>query len=128
VRQHGRLVAFANLQVTACREEASVDLMRHRPEAPPGTMDFLFAKVMLHLQAEGYQWFGLGMSPLAGMAERAGTALAAAGPPAVQVRGPLLPLPRPAQLQGQVRTQLGSPLPGHARRAGPGVRWPTSRA
>lgn len=70
VRQHGRLVAFANLQVTTCREEASVDLMRHRPDAPAGTMDFLFAKVMLHLQAEGYQWFGLGMSPLAGMAER----------------------------------------------------------
>ncbi|WP_225864853.1 bifunctional lysylphosphatidylglycerol flippase/synthetase MprF [Ideonella benzenivorans] len=70
VRQHGRLVAFANLQVTACKEEASIDLMRHRPEAPAGTMDFLFARIMLHLQAEGYQRFGLGMSPLAGMAER----------------------------------------------------------
>lgn len=70
VRQQGRLVAFANLQVTACKEEASIDLMRHRPDAPAGTMDFLFARIMLHLQAEGYQRFGLGMSPLAGMAER----------------------------------------------------------
>lgn len=70
VRREGRVIAFANLLVTDAKEEASVDLMRHRPDVPPGTMDFLFAKVMLHLQAEGYQRFGLGMSPMAGMAER----------------------------------------------------------
>ena len=69
-RREGRLIAFANLLVTADGSEASVDLMRYLPEAPPGTMDFLFARIMLHLQAQGFQRFGLGMSPMAGMATR----------------------------------------------------------
>ena len=33
-------------------------------------MDFLFAKILLDLQARGYERCGLGMSPMAGMAER----------------------------------------------------------
>lgn len=70
VRRDGVPIAFANLLVTGASDEAGVDLMRHLPDAPPGTMDFLFAKVMLHLQAEGYQRFNLGMAPMAGMAER----------------------------------------------------------
>ncbi len=69
-RREGRIIAFANLLVTAAKDEASIDLMRYLPDAPPGTMDYLFAKTMLHLQAEGYQRFGLGMAPMAGMAER----------------------------------------------------------
>ncbi len=70
VRQAGTIVAFANLLVTGAHQEASVDLMRYSPLAPPGTMDFLFAQILLHLQAEGYERFGLGMAPMAGMAER----------------------------------------------------------
>lgn len=68
VRQHGQLVAFANLLCTQLKSEASVDLMRQLPLAPPGTMDFLFTRLMLHFQAEGYQRFGLGMAPMSGMA------------------------------------------------------------
>ena len=70
VRREGRVIAFANLLVTEANEEASVDLMRYLPGSPPGTMDFLFAKILLELQARGYERFGLGMSPMAGMAER----------------------------------------------------------
>jgi phosphatidylglycerol lysyltransferase len=70
VRREGVVIAFANLMVTDAKDEASVDLMRFVPTAPPGTMDFLFARIMLYLQAEGYRRFGLGMSPMAGMAER----------------------------------------------------------
>ena len=70
VRREDRVIAFANLLTTAAKDEASVDLMRYLPGSPPGTMDFLFAKILLHLQAEGYARFGLGMSPMAGMAER----------------------------------------------------------
>lgn len=70
VRREGRVIAFINLLATDVREEAEVDLMRYFPDSPPGTMDFLFAKLMLHLQTEGYERFGLGMSPMAGMAER----------------------------------------------------------
>jgi phosphatidylglycerol lysyltransferase len=70
VRRGDRVIAFANLLMTDAKDEASLDLMRYTPDSPPGTMDFLFARVMLHLQAEGFERFGLGMSPMAGMAER----------------------------------------------------------
>lgn len=70
VRRDDRIIAFANLQVTDARDEASVDMMRYAPGAPPGTMDFLFASIMLYLQAEGFQRFGLGMAPMSGMSER----------------------------------------------------------
>lgn len=70
VRHEGRIIAFATLFVTDAAQEACVDLMRHLPDSPPGTMDFLFARILLHLQAEGFQRFGLGMSPMAGMATR----------------------------------------------------------
>jgi phosphatidylglycerol lysyltransferase len=72
VRREGRIIAFANLLTTDLKEEVSIDLMRYGPDAPPGTMDFLIARICLHLQTEGYQRFGLGMSPMAGMAERSG--------------------------------------------------------
>jgi len=70
VSRAGRPIAFANLLATDAKDEASVDLMRYLPDSPPGTMDFLFARIMLHLQQQGYARFGLGMSPMAGMAER----------------------------------------------------------
>jgi phosphatidylglycerol lysyltransferase len=69
VRSGERIVAFATLMTTGLSVEASVDLMRHVPDAPNGTMDFLFTKLLLHFQAQGYQRFGLGMAPLSGMAE-----------------------------------------------------------
>jgi len=69
VRSGGRNVAFATLMTTGANAEASVDLMRHLPDAPNGTMDFLFTKLLLHFHAQGFQRFGLGMAPLSGMAE-----------------------------------------------------------
>lgn len=71
VRQGARLVAFANIWVTGDREELSVDLMRHTPDAPSGVMDFLFVKLMQHGAAAGFRWFNLGMAPLAGMESHA---------------------------------------------------------
>lgn len=69
VRREGRAIAFASVLSTEARREASVDLMRQRPDAPPGTMDFLFAKMMLHFSAAGFERFGLGMAPMSGMAQ-----------------------------------------------------------
>ncbi|MBD9648509.1 bifunctional lysylphosphatidylglycerol flippase/synthetase MprF [Ensifer sp. ENS09] len=66
----GRMVAFANILVTATKEEGTVDLMRFSPDAPKGAMDFLFAQVMEYLKAEGYRTFNLGMAPLSGMSTR----------------------------------------------------------
>lgn len=68
VRQGAQAMAFATLMATQRKIEASADLMRHRHDAPRGSMDFLFAKLLLYFQAQGFQRFGLGMAPLSGMA------------------------------------------------------------
>jgi phosphatidylglycerol lysyltransferase len=70
-RREGRILAFASLLTTATKHEASIDLMRHVEDMPNGTMDFLFAKLMLHFAQDGYARFGLGMAPLSGMAGHA---------------------------------------------------------
>lgn len=67
VRRHGTAIAFANLWATRSRAELSIDLMRFAPGAPRGIMDFLFTELMLWGRAQGYQWFDLGMAPLAGL-------------------------------------------------------------
>jgi phosphatidylglycerol lysyltransferase len=71
VRAGGRIVAFANLWAGDNREELSIDLMRHRLEAPPGVMEYLFIRLMLWGREQGYRWFNLGMVPLAGLADHA---------------------------------------------------------
>jgi len=63
----GNIKAFANLWLTANREEISIDLMRYDPDAEKGIMDFLFAELMLWGKAENYQWFSMGLAPLAGL-------------------------------------------------------------
>ncbi len=65
-----RIVAFANLWLTASHGEASVDLMRHRADAPPGTMDFLLVNLVLWARERGYARFSLGMAPLSGIEDR----------------------------------------------------------
>jgi len=67
VRADGIPAAFANLWATDTRAELSVDLMRFGPDAPRSSMDYLFIELMLWGQREGYQWFNLGMAPLAGL-------------------------------------------------------------
>jgi phosphatidylglycerol lysyltransferase len=69
VRSNSEVVAFANLWRGA-REELSVDLMRYSPDSPHGLMDYLFVKLMLWGREQGYGWFNLGMSPLAGLQNR----------------------------------------------------------
>jgi phosphatidylglycerol lysyltransferase len=72
---NGRLVAFLN-EVPGVRPGvATVDLMRHRREAPNGIMDYLFCELMLRLLEEGYRWFSLGLAPLAGVGDRPGASL-----------------------------------------------------
>lgn len=68
VRQEGRIIGFANVW-TGGRTEASVDLMRHLPEAGHGVMDFMFVEMIGWAQAEGFTWFNLGMAPLAGLGD-----------------------------------------------------------
>ncbi|SEL70695.1 phosphatidylglycerol lysyltransferase [Pseudoxanthomonas sp. GM95] len=70
-RREGKILAFASLLTSDLKQEASIDLMRHVEDMPNGTMDFLFAKLMLHFAQAGYARFGLGMAPLSGMAGHA---------------------------------------------------------
>jgi phosphatidylglycerol lysyltransferase len=68
VRHEERMVAFANIwRGGGNGAEISVDLMRHRPEAPPGTMDLMFIALMDAAKTQGYRWFNLGMAPLSGL-------------------------------------------------------------
>ncbi len=69
MRKEGRIIAFANLWRGASKDEISVDLMRHTPDAPRTIMEALFAKLMLAGRDEGYRWFNLGAAPLAGLVE-----------------------------------------------------------
>jgi phosphatidylglycerol lysyltransferase len=95
VRQNERLLAFANVFEGAGKDELSIDLMRHRTQAPNGVMDFLFVELMLWGAAAGYHWFNLGMAPLAGLGsdklsplwERAGTLLFHYGDPFYNFEG-----------------------------------------
>ena len=70
LRCEGRIVAFANILLTATKEEASIDLMRFAPDAPKGSMDFLFVRLMSELRDQGYRHFNLGMAPLSGLSRR----------------------------------------------------------
>lgn len=61
----GRIVAFATLAPAYDGGRTiSVDLMRHLPDTPNGTMDLLFARLIEWAQEQGYQTFNLGMAPL----------------------------------------------------------------
>jgi phosphatidylglycerol lysyltransferase len=71
----GRLVGFLN-EIPGVRPGvATVDLMRHRRDAPNGLMDYLFSEVMLRAHQDGYRWFSLGLAPLAGVGDGAGAGL-----------------------------------------------------
>ncbi len=71
VRVNGRVAAFATVWESGERAELSIDLMRYRPDAPDGMMDYLLTELMQWGAAQGYQWFNLGMAPLSGFEVRA---------------------------------------------------------
>jgi phosphatidylglycerol lysyltransferase len=71
VRRGSRVIAFANLWLGAGGEELSFDLMRHRPDAPTGVMDYLLAQLLLWGREERFGWCNLGMAPLSGLESRA---------------------------------------------------------
>jgi len=71
VKKDDEVVAFANLWQSGEQEELSIDLMRFHPaKSPNGVMDFLFLHLMLWGKQAGFNWFDLGMAPLAGLEGR----------------------------------------------------------
>jgi phosphatidylglycerol lysyltransferase len=70
-REHGRMLAFANLLEGPRGEELSIDLMRYRTDGP-SVMDFLITSLLLYGKEAGYRTFNLGMAPLASVGEHRG--------------------------------------------------------
>jgi phosphatidylglycerol lysyltransferase len=64
-----KILAFMNSIPSFCKGEATIDLMRHLPDAPPGIMDYLFIKLFFAKKEEGFLRFSLGMAPMAGFRE-----------------------------------------------------------
>lgn len=62
----GRGLAFVNVVPSWRPGETTVDLMRHRPDAPNGIMDVLFARLFLQQREAGFTRFNLGIAPMAG--------------------------------------------------------------
>jgi phosphatidylglycerol lysyltransferase len=67
VKKDSTIAAFANMWVSGVMEEASVDMMRYKPDAPKGIMDYMFTKLILWSQEHNYTWFDLGMAPFSGL-------------------------------------------------------------
>jgi phosphatidylglycerol lysyltransferase len=60
-------LGFAVLWPSGTRAELGIDLMRFRPEAPAGTMDYLIVELMRWGCAQGFGELNLGMAPLTGL-------------------------------------------------------------
>jgi phosphatidylglycerol lysyltransferase len=69
VNSMGEISAFMNEIPSFCKGEATIDLMRHSPDAPPGIMDYLFIKLFYAKKEAGYLRFSLGMAPMSGFRE-----------------------------------------------------------
>ncbi|MGO9931329.1 MAG: bifunctional lysylphosphatidylglycerol flippase/synthetase MprF [Steroidobacteraceae bacterium] len=70
VRRDGAIVAFANIW-RGGRTELSVDLMRYNDAAPKGVVEFMLIECMLWGKTQAFEWFNMGMAPLAGLEEHA---------------------------------------------------------
>ncbi|MCC6148318.1 MAG: lysylphosphatidylglycerol synthetase family protein [Anaerolineaceae bacterium] len=60
----GSRMAFANILPEYGKNAVTIDLMRHRPEAEHGVMDFLFVSLFQWAQVNGFETFDLGLSAL----------------------------------------------------------------
>ena len=65
----GVIEAFVNVVPGLVVGELSIDLMRHRPSAPEGVMDFLFIRLIEWARDNGFATFNLGFSALSGVGE-----------------------------------------------------------
>lgn len=65
----GKIQAFVNIIPSGLAGETTIDLMRHRPDAPNGVMDYLFIKLFQLSKEKGFARFNLGMAPMSGFRE-----------------------------------------------------------
>jgi phosphatidylglycerol lysyltransferase len=62
----GRVQAFMNVVPSYAPGETTIDLMRHRQDAPDGVMDYLFIKLFERQKEKSFSRFNLGMAPMSG--------------------------------------------------------------
>jgi phosphatidylglycerol lysyltransferase len=62
----GKIQAFANIIPSFRPGETTIDLMRHRADAPHGIMDYLFIELFARQKQKGFMRFNLGMAPMSG--------------------------------------------------------------
>jgi phosphatidylglycerol lysyltransferase len=65
----GLVQAFMNIIPSYYPGETTIDLMRHRQDAPDGVMDYLFIKLFARQKEKGFMRFNLGMAPMSGFQE-----------------------------------------------------------
>jgi len=70
VRSDGRILAFAGLVGSAGKAELSVELVRHRANAPMGILDFVLVEAVVWAKNQGYRAVNLGLAPLRGLERR----------------------------------------------------------
>ena len=69
VHPDGRIMAFMNIIRSYAPGETTIDLMRHRRDAPDGIMDGLFVQLFRRQKEKGFARFSLGMAPMSGFRE-----------------------------------------------------------
>ena len=69
VQPDGRILAFVNIIRSYAPGETTIDLMRHRRDAPHGIMDSLFVQLFERQKANGFTRFSLGLAPMSGFRE-----------------------------------------------------------
>lgn len=60
----GRIEAFANIIPSYRSASGNFDLMRRRPDAPDGVMDYLFVRMIALFKERGFEGMNLGFAPL----------------------------------------------------------------
>jgi phosphatidylglycerol lysyltransferase len=69
VKKDTQLLGFTNILRSAGKYELATDLLRYRPAAPKGIINYMLIHCMLWGQQEGYEWLNLGIAPFSGMDE-----------------------------------------------------------
>jgi len=67
--EENRIVAFINLIYSSIPKVANFDLIRKTADAPGGTIDFLYIKMLEYFKIQGYTRCTLGMVPFSGIQE-----------------------------------------------------------
>ncbi len=60
----GKMQGFVNIIPSYAPNTATIDMMRHRADAPNGIMDFLFLKVFDYNKTQGFSYFSMGATPI----------------------------------------------------------------